>query len=143
MNRLLKMALASAAVGVVASAITAIGFVANWRYEDANARIKDLDSRVSDLQRRAHPRWRVREKSLTFKLTGTNTVHRVQGDLGSKEPGHIVAAWVSDWAPLSGMAKFESLRVSPLQDTARFEIVAQSKPGESGSMDCTVTFIVE
>jgi hypothetical protein len=60
-----------------------------------------------------------------------------------KEPGHILTGWVSDWTPRSELSKFEQFSISPSRDSSRFDLVAKARPGESISMEFTLTFIVE
>jgi hypothetical protein len=73
---------------------------------------------------------------------GTNTVQKFEQYIW-KEPGRIMAAWISDWTPRSEMLKFEQFNVVPSQDKSRFDVFAKLRPGESTAMQFTMTFIVE
>ena len=121
------------------------------------ARIAELESRVEKLKGVSHPPWMVREDSFRISTTdrpsgtnwndfrldyGSNALQKFEGFV-SKEPGHILTAWVSDWSPRSEMEKFERFDVTPVWGTSKFEVFAKAHTNASISMEFTLTFIDE
>jgi hypothetical protein len=157
MRRLSKIALTTLAVCIIALLIVWAGSAARSRYRAATDRFAELETRVQELKNRAHPRWRVREGRFSISTTdraagtnwgdfrlvyGTNDLQRFEHAIW-KEPGRVMTAWVSDWAPRSEIAKFEQFSVVPSPDSSSFEVVAKARPSESIAMEFTLTFIVE
>jgi hypothetical protein len=157
MSRLSRIALITVAACFLMLLLAWVGTAAYARYSAAKERIAELEARVQELRGTAHPRWRVRVGTFSITTTdrppttnhtdfrlvyGTNAPQSFV-DYIFKEPGHIVAAWVSDWTPRSEMSKFEQFTIWPSYDSSKFEVVAKARPGESVAMDFKMTFLVE